>query len=119
MISNSSKQEKTFCKLEKIFASSMFVETLKCHGKEVRTGLDDKEIEWRAFTYIWIFECVNKKYKRYTKEIQKKYTRNTKEKGWQGNRMGSIYIYLNICPFPLPTANFKPDLFWGTTYKKI
>ena len=58
----------------------MFVETLKCHGKEVRTGLDDKEIEWRAFTYIWIFECVNKKYKRYTKEIEKKYTNNTKTK---------------------------------------
>ena len=33
----------------------MFVEYLKCQGQEVRTGLDDREIEWKAFTYIWIF----------------------------------------------------------------
>ena len=27
----------------------------KWHARWVRTGLNDKETEWRAFTYIWIF----------------------------------------------------------------
>ena len=27
----------------------------KCHARWVRTGLNDKEIEWRGFTYIYIF----------------------------------------------------------------
>ena len=42
------------CKSEEyIFHLECLLKTRECHaGEEVRTGLDDKEIEWGTFTYI-------------------------------------------------------------------